>query len=387
MKLSLRTTTPLHIGGSNVLTPMDFVQHATFLYVIGEGKLAAVLGQHHLIDDFVTEMAQSGRNFNLTRYLQKKGLLTPEIIEAVSLYKSRLLSNEPREVRTFIRDAFARPFVPGSSIKGALRTGVLYKVLKSLPQGERDRRLLQPVKQNLLQIREDKDKCASIGSRFSTERYKKNFTKDLEKDLMQGYDLPGNPGQADPKYDLFRCLKVRDCAPLSANALAIYPVRIYSARRQDIKKDTVILAECFPAGQSFTCEILFDENLWHDFSASNKTTHWGVPLSQFDAWLREPWSCLREMCQDVISHERTFFEKEFGIEDSFLQNADLRLGWGGGLLSASISLLLPPDLRREMRNLLFVPRDDAPAPKSRKVIERNDEPFYSMGWLKIDQPK
>jgi hypothetical protein len=55
-------------------------------------------------------------------------------------------------------------------------------------------------------------------------------------------------------------------------------------------------------------------------------------------------------------------------------------------LSTSVSLLLPEELRKKMRNLLFTDRNDAPAPKSRKIIDHNEKPFYSMGWLRIATP-
>ncbi len=386
MKISLRTATPLHIGGSTVLTPMDYFEMGDQLYVIGETRLSQVLAQNRLIDDFIAEMVRSGRNFSLTVYMKKHGLLDRNAAEAVMLYKSTLLSDAPKEIRPFVRNAFAQPYIPGSAVKGALRTSILYKIFKSLPQHEKEKRLWQPVESQLSQIAKRKTEAQSQQKRFNAEREKKFFYSRLEAELFQGYGLPRSTVKTDPKFDLFRCLQVSDSAPFDADGLVIFPIRIYSARSQSLKKPSIISAECLPQQRTVEVEYAFDEKLWKEFCEESSKTHWGTPMKEFEPWLRNPWACQQEMCRDVLDHEAPFFMDEFDTDEKFLNNADLRLGWGGGLLSTSLCLLLPDDLRKKIRNLLFTDRGDAPAPKSRKIIDYNERPHFSMGWLRIEKP-
>jgi CRISPR-associated protein Csm5 len=365
---------------------MDYIHIKNNLYVIGESRLSQILGQHSLIDDFVAEMVRAGRNFNLTAYLQKHGLADREQAEKMMLYKTFLLCDAPRDIRPFIRNGFAQPYIPGSAIKGAFRTAVLYIAIKNLPEAEKETRLWKPVREKLHEIELKKAEAESQHRRYNPERDKKSFDGQLDVAFFQGYSLPKSTAKTDPKFDLFRCLKVSDSAPLDRDALVVFPIRIYSAQSREMKKPSIICAECLPPKEKFEINVSFDEKLWQDFRSENTGTHWGMKLKEFESWLRQPWLCQQEMCQDVLQHEEPFFANEFGADDSFLADADMRLGWGGGLLSTSVSLLLPEELRKKMRNLLFTDRNDAPAPKSRKIIDHNEKPFYSMGWLRIATP-
>ncbi|MEG6617606.1 hypothetical protein V6C27_14515 [Peptococcaceae bacterium 1198_IL3148] len=46
-------------------------------------------------------------------------------------------------------------------------------------------------------------------------------------------------------------------------------------------------------------------------------------------------------------------------------------------------MLLPEDLRRQIRDNLYQPRGSFDFPKSRRAVVENDIPQLPLGWLKI----
>ncbi len=384
MKIYVATLSPLHIGGSAILTAMDYISLDGWMYVISESRLSRRLAEAHLIDDFVETMSAKGRNFSLQQYLENKKLLNTSEIAQMSLYKTKLLSQLPKEIRPFIRDAFARPYIPGTSVKGAFRNAITYTILKNLPFQDKEKWLFQPVRKRLEKIVTDREEAKKKGNKYSIENAKKSFFQKYEKDLLQNYlKLDANAKGADPKYDLFRCLTVRDCTPFERDKLAVFPVKIYSARSSEKVKSTTIFAECVPANTLFEIEFMFNEKIWREFRQKYDRTLWGMNMDDFEAILRNPLSSCQTLCRDVLAYEREFCEAEFDSTEHLPPSADIRMGWGGGLLSATVFLLLDEDLRRQVRDLLFTDRPNAPAPKSRKIIQKQEKPFFSLGWLRV----
>lgn len=133
MWVRLRTLTPLHIGGrEGALNPLEFVVFEGRCYVISETKLARALQERDQIDTFYTWFTGRER-LALREFLRERDLLNARFLERIAAYTSPCSIRISQDLRTFVRDAFNRPFLPGTSIKGAIRTAFLYKLLKELP--------------------------------------------------------------------------------------------------------------------------------------------------------------------------------------------------------------------------------------------------------------
>ena len=111
----------------------------------------------------------------------------------------------------------------------------------------------------------------------------------------------------------------------------------------------------------------------------------GLP---FEEILADPLEAVADMTRALYRHERAFYEQESiplqaldfrGIQPNF------RVGWGIGLLGTSVSLLLPPKIRQDIRNTLCIDRGDTPAPKSRKVVLTMANGHASLGWCFVQQ--
>lgn len=126
-KVKIETLTPIHIGSGNFLrNNSDFVQHHdgkdSYIYVIDPKKILSLIGIEHL-DDWVRLIERNG---DTKDFVQKMGHnATPE------KYALRTLVNYAHPVRQndtlkeCMHDGLGRAYIPGSSIKGAIRTAVL----------------------------------------------------------------------------------------------------------------------------------------------------------------------------------------------------------------------------------------------------------------------
>lgn len=136
-KMKLETLTLLHIGSGNVLQKdCDFVcgkdeEDNPVVGVIDPRKVLALIGEENVgawtvgiengrgTDDIVRQHAPKSEIADYTRHITKS-----------------YLSHRPQQIKAFIRDGFNRPYIPGSSIKGAIRTAVLANVAAKMQEAE-----------------------------------------------------------------------------------------------------------------------------------------------------------------------------------------------------------------------------------------------------------
>ncbi|RMH04025.1 MAG: type III-A CRISPR-associated RAMP protein Csm5, partial [Nitrospirae bacterium] len=203
--LALEVLTPLHVGGrEGALKSLDFVFDAGTVHVVDEDRFAQWLQAQGIVDLFVEE-AKTG-TMDLKRFIQKR----PGWRQALPTWTRYTIKggrDGMQEFRPLIRDAHDRVYLPGSAVKGALRTAILWKRLHEgtpvpLEQVE------AAVERGIVKDR------ASGGWRWlqvanpENPGQKKPVGKERFSRWLQEAVL-GN----DPHHDLLRCLTVRDAYP------------------------------------------------------------------------------------------------------------------------------------------------------------------------------
>ncbi len=379
LTLSITTLAPLHIGGQEGdLLPTEFATLKGKVYVVSEERLATALEEKGLLEDFSRAVVQAGKAFSLEAYLRGRGLLTESFLTSVARYSARSSVPPKPTLRPFIRDGLDRPFIPGSAVKGALRVAVLYQLLKRLDLTKRQEILDGFVKQRLETFRADSR------NRFGwfRERFKREFDQELDQRLFQRFRLLPTQGKFDPHTDLFRAVKVSDAKPFDKESLVVEEIKVYSLGAGE--KRWSIFAECLPPQTTFELMLTLDQDILADFARHNPRLAWNLPFEEVKQLLFNPLRPLATLAQDVLMSERRLFKNDgtmkqafsFTLPDGHQQEPNLRLGWGGGLLSTTVDLLLPDALRQELRDTLFVSRRGFPAPKSRKLVKGGT----TLGW-------
>ena len=113
-----------------------------------------------------------------------------------------------------------------------------------------------------------------------------------------------------------------------------------------------------------------------------------IPFDQIKEIIKNPLGATAEFTKELIKQEDEFFGKvnlPSFVSDLEGKGANLRLGWGGGLLATTLAMLLSKPLLQRLRNLLFRDRGSQIAPKTRRVIIENDAPHSSLGWARLEE--
>ncbi|GEM_PF-6986868 len=321
MLLTLTTISPVHIGSGNVLEPFDYYIHNQNLYVLNHEACLQTLYDDHpenvtqfseWVENTVqkinsaekdTRNARRSRNrqlamdknqllqklrreFNIidfTEKILKKKELAERFIYDKNFWKySAHIPNRPRGVVQLkeIIKTNGKPFIPGSSIKGAIRTALAFIVIRFLNE-EDTRRLLQAqdregdglklllskiiaasnevlsaLQNNNRSLQEDAfRKLVSL-----RRRYEKKAGQHIEKFIFGCDDGKGNIG--DPKFDIMRLIKVSDTQSAHFSILAA-EMKSFTreGRTGRMKAQPINIAEFIDGDSVFQFRIEVDSKL------------------------------------------------------------------------------------------------------------------------------
>lgn len=205
MRVKLKAISPVHIGTGIEYSPLEFVRrrgtdNGDWLWRIDQSRFLSSLSKERQ-DQFVA--AVNNTRFDLERFTQGMDLQPMRRYKVWDRSKS---ANIPA-VRECIKTA-DRAYIPGSSLKGAFRTALLWSVAKG------DEGFISAIGEETRQ-RWDKK---SIGKRYVESVF--NCSKE----------------NYDPKYDLLKFLVVSDFMPDTVNNIRLEKVRTFSLQDGRLKK-------------------------------------------------------------------------------------------------------------------------------------------------------
>lgn len=356
MELRLTTLTPLHIGGQEVLQTGQFAVMGGYVYVLSERKFLDMLKKRGLLERFLGDAtAIINDRAGLKNWLERYRLWNDAVLQEVSLYRCKLQAGAApgEEIRTMTRDPMGNPQIFGTSVKGALRTVVLYHLAKAYrdrdPQG-----FTEALNRSLL-----RDDGRPKDAKYAGQR--------LVEQLLANFSLGrANPnlGKDAPHKDYLKVLKVGDAQPFSKDAVSVVTTTVKSAKGSGDWYDKVPVAvEAVDAGQQTTLRLVLDEWLVHRFQERNGS----LPFTR----LEDLCTLAAEFHEDWVAFESEFY-RWVGkpVPPVILHSREkpvLHLGWGSGLAGITLLMLLPEKDRQRIREMYFEVRDVPLFPKSRRL--------------------
>ena len=134
--LCLRTKSPLFIGNGKSYSKLEYLFDPNTLdvTVVDQHKLFQLLIDRDYIDLYEAFMLSSGSGKSLSRFLFKDCRLSRKEIAEIARYtiSGKYALDEDhslKELYSFHRDASGKAYIPGSSLKGALRTVLLQQMI------------------------------------------------------------------------------------------------------------------------------------------------------------------------------------------------------------------------------------------------------------------
>lgn len=200
-KLSLRTLAPVHIGSGDKYTSREFIYDGKTYYFPDMGKFyteMSKLGMAQKFETFLLDPRNQRQGNRLDSFLEDNRVQIRNFggytLKATGFEKAQSTSGKLNDISKFIRDGYGKPYIPGSSLKGAIRT--------------------------ILMNTHWKDKKFS---RFKDRGYKEN------KEI-----IPWGPSKNEGREndDLFNEIRVSDSQPLSNDDLTIVQKWDYSVDKK-----------------------------------------------------------------------------------------------------------------------------------------------------------
>ena len=210
---TLKTLSPIHIRAGALSRygqgAIRLNNKDEFLYVIDPVKLQSEIYKHgglEAVETYSKEFSNPDRNTYITTVLKKINYDYRTNIKKISKRIVPLPSGN-----RFMRSGFGQNIIPGSSIKGAIKTAVLYRVVNDLIATNTD--YLQKI------VDDQMSEYLSIPQHHERDRrrFKRTFAQQLLRDAFLSKhpkELQDNPRRnrerPGPFTDIFKAIKIKD---------------------------------------------------------------------------------------------------------------------------------------------------------------------------------
>ena len=370
MKYQLKTITPVHIGTGETLSQIDgFYDNGRWHRINLDAVLAAIPESE--LNRLTVAMGE--RNFQWRRYLPTNQPFARYTLPCPE-------DPQETEIREAMKHPSGRPMVPGSSIKGAIRTALLWDLIGDGNQES---------------------------FKYSVNYLKEQLRRKPNRSWA-GQGIERHVLGKDPNHDLMRAVQVSDTSPIPIEALEIGVAWTVTLNRNDRlvqkregNREYKTFAEQIRAGQTFDFSIKIDKSL---FGQREKRE-----LEYSDQQERVVCEELADVCNFVakglanteaefydyysLPELANFYESLSNQIDNLSDGAFvLPMGWGTGYRAKTITELLAVDdddlmnLREHYRLGESRSRrgDYHPEfPKTRRVLYDRQRPEAPLGWVQI----
>lgn len=406
----IQLTSPLlHIGSAVArLSPFEYVQTSKRVYLPDVEALGKGLLQRGRLEDYVQAIAAREDITEILEQAFGENWQTATDSAGNPLFPKGMTSHKwtdlkITDLRPMIRNGFGQAYVPGTSIKGAIRTAIAYHLIKhrdrnqtpgSTKVSEIEKKLREKLSRGQLSQREQKFLDDDL------------FMDQLFTDFSLRYQDKAVNAKQGPNTDFMRAIKLSDSTPLLEE-------RTTTKKGQPRIDNDPIVAEVIVSSHfpdykakyraSIYAEMMRNVKTKFTLSLDTEMLSWfhhnqnmQLPFQSIDDILK----ICQEFAQDQWDFEHDYWQEIRNNPNAQGRNLDfshiqeiyaaetcpftLRLGWGSGMTGTTIDLLLDDDLRAEIRDTCGIKAPGFEAPKSRRtIVNPKGEIRLVPGWIKL----
>lgn len=136
-KVKLKTLTSVHVGSGRLLqNNLEFLNSddGEKLYILDDQKILQFIGNEHL-DDWLLSIHKKERTSDLVKRFSPQSTLKDYSKRSLDLFADVIPSDTLKE---HIRNGMGNIYIPGSSIKGAIRTAIMSTIASEMNLNEKD---------------------------------------------------------------------------------------------------------------------------------------------------------------------------------------------------------------------------------------------------------
>ncbi|OQX01898.1 MAG: type III-A CRISPR-associated RAMP protein Csm5 [Desulfobacteraceae bacterium IS3] len=432
MNFKIKVLSPLHIGCGETYSGLNYIVDENRLFYFEPDKLFEFFGnkvetyvkwleeQSNKVSEFQEAVYKAKiqekkevrkklndikRLFHLKKFCQNNqiDLKSLKQLSAYSLpLKERIYDSE--DVNKFIVQYYS-PYIPGTEIKGAIRTAILYDIMKNNQEHYDD--LKSDIQKFYNNFKDNKDKIEAVKNQRDLDKriqeignkkirkikddLNKNMAKLSERLEEKAFNSLDN--QRDAKYDMLKYLVISDSnLKKSDETLAVaYATPFNTSRFFQTFYEYAKPGSIFEFKEIKSFENL-DSNQRNQINEKLKFTEQQKTYFSLNRILK----CCYDFSSALLEHETEFFEsnKNHNIVShlNMISNENresspvLRIGKDEGYLSLTIGLLIKekdPELYKDV--LIHTTKGtsyDFLFPKSRKIVHYDGKECTS-GWVKF----
>lgn len=371
MKVTLKTLTPLHIGSGEKYPPCNLV-----VLKEEDNKKTAVRLNTRKFLEVLRKRPQITKELSKTLTLKEVENVEDGVFYEVSLYSDFSSGKRNPEIPEVVHHPDGSVYIPGSSLKGAVKLALTWHVLRN------NRNLLEEFRKR---VQEDI----------------KNHKKNHKRTFYGTNEFLNGLFRFDPRginTDYFRFLRISDSQTLKTQVV-VHDVGIFYVARPNTHPRTFSL-EFVPINRDFVFDVRFVKEEY-DYFLTHVRKHYRVELPKS---IEEIFSIVNEFYSEVFKFERERFEKAkenfkgfdtSKIEERFqkiekvLQSKKyvlIHVGYGGGLMANSLFILLDEETRKQVRNIIKNHGKDE-APLTRRYLVQSENNSYRVispiGWCAL----
>lgn len=334
------------------------------------------------------EKRDAENSLNLKRFCQTNSLNT-EALRQSSCYRlpCRAKLYDSGEVSKFISQQ-NQPYIPGTEIKGAIRTAVLYCWCRDVDYQYLKTAIEELASRHAMELRSVRE------NQYKPDRRTKDRLNDATKKLASRIEAHflNSPGRTDPKYDIMKSLFVSDSdIGKPEDVLSVAHTTLFNPHRR------------LSYGEYCMPEFEFS---FHDISidpcSGTKQEKLGFSQTQQETMsdIKKLFGCCHDFTNDIMDEEISYFQ-EHGkakivehLKQVKNQNTPdspvLRIGKDQGYFSLTLGLLVKkndPELYEQVlihttKGKSYDSDHGGPLPKSRKIVHYDGKELTS-GWIKL----
>ncbi len=378
-KYYLEVITPLHIGNGARLKPLEYVvlPEKKKFYRLDMKKLFA--SPSFNVDGFVR--GSKNRNFSIEKMIDGN----IEEFAAYSLFisgvEARLLERNKGQVQEMVKES-GTPYIPGSSLKGALRTSLLKSFLAEDSFCNEYEKEIQNASREATGLRGEK-----------RDKIKKFFSSEAESKLL-----------GTTNYCLMRALQISDSSMIGWGDVAVYVVKVASKTRDgyawkilgrnggvtdNSDQATPSFIEALIPGTRVEGTLKIDEFLLQDEIG-------GILGFKGKNFLADLVGCCRRACEGLLRNEALYY-RNLGLHPLVLAYEQLlkfsksltpnqffwQISWGTDYGAKGVGKAINSDIFEAVRETFRMGYRNQEFPKTRKIVFQNGRPLTVPGWVKV----
>ncbi len=374
--LSIKTVGPLFIGAGKKYSKVDYTlnRYGTTMYILDERRLARMLVERDLVDMYEsyitgTPTQQLDMYYFLTKLCGLKQSEIDPLIRYSAATGDQTEGGHAVEVDQFVKNAYGEIYIPGSSVKGALRTALLTDMMLAHPTPPERRRAWPQ----------------GLTGRY-LDRAMDAAAQQIESDYLhtlQFEDRQHRLRREDAIHSLMRGVMISDSAPLPPEYLTLG--RKIDVAPSGYSSSPNLIRECIQPGQSIELTLTLDQSVLKQRITGEKLME---TLTKWTAFYSEVY----------LSHFKALPRNAVPVK--YDGKAGLLLGGGGGFFSKTITYPYYRNADEEypydeaLRYVIGLLRGKFPkiprerdrsasiAPAMVKYVETNGK-AYPMGWCEV----